>query len=93
MGRSSDVGPATGLLTVSGVAPVVEAERLLRRLRTCRADVADLVANISVLVDSPGLDGEAGHHLKGAWADELRPALDQLSAALSAAHAELDARG
>ena len=69
---------------------VVEAERVLRRLRTCRADVADLLANVSVLVDSPGLDGEAGHHLKGAWADEFRPALEQLTAALVAAHAELD---
>ena len=73
-------------------ADLPQLEGLSRRLGVCSGDVNDLKANLSALINGTDWEGGAATRFREAWESQFRPALDQMSAALTDAGQEVNSR-
>lgn len=73
-------------------ADLPQLESLSRRLGVCSGDVHDLKANLSALISGTDWEGGAAARFREAWESQFRPALDQMSAALTDASSEVNNR-
>jgi WXG100 family type VII secretion target len=73
-------------------ADLPQLESLSRRLGVCSGDVADLKANLSALINGTDWEGGAATRFRTAWESQFRPALDEMSTALTDASSEVNTR-
>lgn len=73
-------------------AELGELSTLSIQLGSCSGDVTDLLARLSNLINQTTWQGGAADRFRSAWESEFRPALNNLSSALTDASSEVSRR-